>query len=81
MTLRELEQLVVRFLVDKYNQSIDARMGDQSRYQRWEAGLRGELELISERDLDICLMKVARRTVQRGGHLSDGVAVQVNGRV
>jgi putative transposase len=64
-----LEQLVVRFLVDKYNQSIDARMGDQSRYQRWEAGLRGEPELMSERDLDICLMKVARRTVQRGGHL------------
>jgi putative transposase len=24
---------------------------------------------MSERDLDICLMKVARRTVQRGGHL------------
>jgi putative transposase len=44
-------------------------MGDQSRYQRWEAGLRGEPELMSERDLDICLMKVARRTVQRGGHL------------
>ncbi len=69
LTLRELEQLVVRFIVDKYNQSIDARMGDQSRYQRWEAGLRGQPELISERDLDICLMKVARRTVQRGGHL------------
>ena len=69
LTLRELEQLVVRFLVDKYNQSIDARMGDQSRYQRWEAGLRGEPELMSERDLDVCLMKVARRTVQRGGHL------------
>jgi putative transposase len=44
-------------------------MGDQSRYQRWEAGLRGQPELMSERDLDICLMKVARRTVQRGGHL------------
>jgi putative transposase len=69
LTLRELEQLVVRFIVDKYNQSIDARMGEQTHYQRWEAGLRGEPDLISERDLDICLMKVARRTVQRGGHL------------
>ncbi|ELR99640.1 Mu transposase C-terminal domain-containing protein [Gloeocapsa sp. PCC 73106] len=69
LTLRELEQLIVRFIVDKYNQSIDARMGDQTRYQRWEAGLRGQPEFISERELDICLMKVARRTVQRGGYL------------
>jgi len=46
LTLRELEQLVVRFLVDKYNQSIDARIGDQTRYQRWEAGLRGQPEVI-----------------------------------
>ncbi len=69
LTLRDLEELLVRFIVDKYNQSLDARMGDQTRYQRWEAGLNKEPELISERDLDICLMKVVRRTVQRGGHL------------
>ncbi len=69
LTLRELEQLIVRFIVDKYNQSIDARMGNQTRFQRWEAGLNKQPELISERELDICLMKAARRTVQRGGHL------------
>jgi putative transposase len=69
LTLRELEQELVRFIVHRYNPDIDARMRDQSRYQRWEAGLRGEPELISESDLDICLMKVARRRVQRGGHL------------
>jgi putative transposase len=69
LTLRDLEQLIVRFIVDRYNQSIDARMGDQTRYQRWEAGLQKEPDVISERDLDICLMKMSRRTVQRGGHL------------
>jgi putative transposase len=69
LTLRELERLIVSFIVDRYNQSIDARMGDQTPLQRWEAGLRKEPELLSERDLDICLMKEARRTVQRGGHL------------
>jgi putative transposase len=31
LTLRELERLLVRYLVDKYNQSIDARLGDQTR--------------------------------------------------
>lgn len=69
LTLRDLEQLIVRFIVDQYNQSIDARMGDQTRYQRWEAGLQKEPDVMLERDLDICLMKMTRRTVQRGGHL------------
>ncbi|HEY9691563.1 MAG TPA: Mu transposase C-terminal domain-containing protein [Oculatellaceae cyanobacterium] len=69
LTLRELEQLLVRYIVDKYNQSIDARMGDQTRFQRWEAGLIAAPNLISERDLDICLMKQTRRTIYRGGYL------------
>ena len=42
---------------------------EQTRYQRWEAGLIKEPRIISERELDICLMKTARRTVQRAGHL------------
>lgn len=69
LTLRELEQLIVRFICDRYNQSIDARMGDQTRFQRWEAGLEGVPDVIDERQLDICLMKEARRTIQRGGTL------------
>ncbi|PSB32837.1 Mu transposase C-terminal domain-containing protein [Chlorogloea sp. CCALA 695] len=69
LTLRELEQLLVRYIVDKYNQSIDARMGDQTRFQRWEAGLIAVPSPISERDLDICLMKQTRRTIYRGGYL------------
>ncbi len=69
LTLQELERLIVRFLVDKYNQSMDARMGDQTRFQRWEAGLKGTPEVMSERELDICLMKQARRQVQRGGYI------------
>ncbi|MEG5018119.1 MULTISPECIES: Mu transposase C-terminal domain-containing protein [unclassified Microcoleus] len=69
LTLRELEQLLVRFIVDKYNQSVDARMGDQSRFQRWEAGLIAVPNLISQRDLDICLMKQTRRSIYRGGYL------------
>ena len=30
LSLRQLEQLLVRYLVDNYNQGIDARMGDRS---------------------------------------------------
>ncbi len=69
LTLQDLEHLVVRFIVDRYNQGIDARMGDQTRIQRWEAGLTATPEVLSERELDICLMKQARRQVQRGGYL------------
>ncbi len=55
--------------MDNYNQRIDARMGDQTRFQRWESGLLAVRPLIAEIDLDICLMKQSRRTIQRGGYL------------
>ena len=69
LTLREVEKIIVAFIVDRHNQSLDARMGDQTRNQRWESGLGGNPHLISERDLDICLLKTIRRTVQRGGYI------------
>ena len=69
LTLRDLEHLIVRFICDQYNQTVDARMGDQTRLQRWEAGLQKVPELIDEKHLDVCLMKESRRTVQRGGYL------------
>ncbi|MBD2665615.1 integrase, catalytic region [Richelia sinica FACHB-800] len=69
LTLRDLERLLVRYVVDKYNQSIDARLGDQTRYQRWDAGLIVAPHLISEKDLRICLMKQTRRSIYRGGYL------------
>lgn len=72
LTLRELERLLVRYIVHNYNQRFDARMGDQTRFQRWEAGLITEPQPIAERELDICLMKQSRRTIQRGGYLQFG---------
>jgi putative transposase len=69
LTLKDLEKLIVRYIVDNYNQRIDKRMGDQTRYQRWEAGLIASPDLISERDLDICLMKQTNRTIYRDGYI------------
>jgi putative transposase len=69
LTLRDLEIMLVRYIVDNYNQSLDALMGDQTRFQRWESGLLVAPDIILERDLDICLMKQTRRSVQRGGYL------------
>ncbi len=69
LTLRELEKLIVRYIVDNYNQRIDKRMADQTRYQRWEAGLIAMPNLIEERQLDICLMKQTNRTIYRDGYI------------
>ncbi len=69
LTLRQLEQVLVRYIVDNYNQSIDARMADQTRFQRWDSGLLAAPHIFSERELDICLMKKTKRSVQRGGYL------------
>lgn len=69
LTLLQLEQLLVRYLVDNYNQAIDARMGDQSRIVRWESGRIAQLPLLGDRELDICLMRRDRRTVYRSGYI------------
>lgn len=73
LTLRELEQLLIRYIVDRYNQSIDARMGDQTRFERWEAGLPTVPTLIPERDLDICLMK--QSAVCGNGKATEGMVI------
>ncbi|MBD3883920.1 Mu transposase C-terminal domain-containing protein [Phormidium tenue FACHB-886] len=69
LTLRELEQLFVAYLVNRYNRGLDARMGNQTRIERWEAGLLKQPTEIPERQLDICLMKQTRRTIYRSGYL------------
>jgi putative transposase len=69
LTLRELEQLFVAYLVNRYNRGLDARMGNQTRTDRWEAGLLKPPVEIPERQLDICLMKQTRRKIYRGGYL------------
>lgn len=69
LTLLQVERLLVRYVVDNYNQAIDARMGDQTRLGRWEAGRMAQLPLLGERELDLCLMRRDQRTVYRSGYL------------
>ncbi|MBE9224867.1 DDE-type integrase/transposase/recombinase [Phormidium sp. LEGE 05292] len=69
LTLVQLEQMLVRYIVDHYNQALDARMATQSRIGRWEAGRMAQLPLLGERELDICLMRRDRRVVYRSGYI------------
>lgn len=69
ITLRELQLLLVRYIVDNYNQRLDNRSG-QTRLQRWEGGLTALPSAIEERQLDVCLMKKTRRSIYKGGYVS-----------
>ncbi len=53
LTLPELKRLLVRYIVDHYNQCFDVRYGNQSRLHQWEAGLTSAPRLMREEDLDI----------------------------
>jgi putative transposase len=69
LTLQDLERLLVRYIVDNYNQRPDSRIGKQSRIGRWEEGRIVQPPLISERELDILLMRKDRRRVYQGGYI------------
>ncbi len=67
LTLDELEKILVRYFVDHYNQHDYPRVANQKRAERWQSGLLVEPEVVNERELDICLMKVAHRKVEKYG--------------
>ncbi len=69
-TLENVETTLVKFIVDEHNQKTDARSQNQSRINRWEAGLMFEPYLFDERELDIALMKQERRNVQKHGTIN-----------
>jgi len=69
LTLIQLEKQIVRYVVERYNQGIDARTGEQTRLGRWESARLAQLPLLGERELDICLMRQERRRVYRSGYV------------
>ncbi|MGL5941733.1 MAG: Mu transposase C-terminal domain-containing protein [Waterburya sp.] len=69
LTLDEFERLLVRFIVDNYNQNPYPRAKNQTRVSRWESMLLEPLEEIDERKLDICLLKSTDRKLQRKGQI------------
>ncbi|UKO98335.1 Mu transposase C-terminal domain-containing protein [Nostoc sp. UHCC 0870] len=71
LTLDELEKRLVRYFVDHYNRHDYPRVKNQKRIERWKSSfLLEEPELIDERELDICLMKIAIRNVEKYGSVN-----------
>ncbi|MDJ0903740.1 MAG: DDE-type integrase/transposase/recombinase [Xenococcus sp. MO_188.B8] len=66
-TLEELEQLLVRYVVDNYNQNPYPRAKNQTRVSRWKSMLLAPLKYINERELDICLFKSNECKIQGKG--------------
>ena len=69
LTLEQLEGLLIRYIVDNYNQQPDTRTGKESRMSRWRSGLTAIAPAIEERELDLLLMRQDRRRVYRGGYI------------
>ena len=67
LTLKDLEIILVRYIVKEYNAHTDARLKAQSRFMRWEAGLTIQPPLYEKLDLAIALMKANRRTIGKYG--------------
>ena len=68
LTLKQLERLLTRYIVDNYNQQPDAR-SQERRMARWQAGLMAQGPPPPERELDLLLMRQHRRRVYQGGYL------------
>ncbi|WP_459195147.1 transposase [Nostoc sp. FACHB-892] len=71
LTLDKLEKILVKYFVDHYNRHDYPRVKNQKRIERWKSSfLLEERELIDERELDICLMKIAIRNVEKYGSVN-----------
>ncbi|MGV0107457.1 Integrase catalytic domain-containing protein [Nostoc sp. DSM 114160] len=70
LTLEDLEKILVRYFVDHYNHHDYPRVKNQKRIERWKSKLLEDSEIVDERELDICLMKVAIRNVEKHGSVN-----------
>ncbi|SRR5579883_571644 len=71
LTLDKLEKILVRFFVRHYNNHDYPRISDQKRFERWKSTFWLEKpKILDERELDICLMKVAYRNVEKYGSVN-----------
>lgn len=60
---------MIRYIVDNYNQQPDARIGKESRMERWHSGRMAQSPPLPERELDLLLMRQGRRRVYQGGYI------------
>ncbi|MEO1146693.1 MAG: Mu transposase C-terminal domain-containing protein [Cyanobacteria bacterium J06638_22] len=69
LTVEQLEGLLIRYIVDNYNQRPDARDRQHSRIVRWRSGQMAQGVPPEERELDGLLMCQHRRRVYQGGYI------------
>jgi putative transposase len=68
LTIDDLDKILAAYFCDDYNHQPYAKDPTETRFERWLRGMGGKLpEPIKERELDILLMKVEKRVVQKYG--------------
>jgi hypothetical protein len=53
LTLAQLDRLLVRYIVGKYNQSRHPRACSQTRLEIWQSGLASSPQVLSEQDFEV----------------------------
>lgn len=70
LNLAELEQLIINYIVDHYNEQTSSEALHQTRSECWEAGLvKFPPAVPPERSLDVCLPRSRMQSIQQGGQL------------
>ncbi|WP_171576172.1 Mu transposase C-terminal domain-containing protein [Leptolyngbya sp. Cla-17] len=74
LTLEDIDKFLAEYFCDDYNHGLypkgpkDTRSPKDTRFEKWFRGMGSKLpEPLSERELDICLMKEEQRVVQAHG--------------
>ena len=52
LSIADLNQILVRYIVDHYNQCISPRRSNMTRFQMWQSGLMSAPECLQPEDLD-----------------------------
>ncbi len=70
LTIEDLDRIFASYFCDDYNHQPYPKDPHETRYERWLKGMGFKLpEPLSDRDLDVCLMKGEQRVVQAHGSI------------
>ena len=73
LTIEDIDKILAGYFCDDYNHQPYPKDPLNTRFERWFRGMGNKLpEPLSERDLDVCLMKEEQRVVQAHGSVYFG---------
>lgn len=69
LTLKQLEPLLIRYIIDNDNQPLDPRHRHQSRISRWRNGQMSHRQPLDPRELNSLPLRQQNRRIYQGGYI------------